>query len=227
MGNLILITLCIALVSSGVTPAWGVEGKILGSDKEVKVPASLVSLLEDQFIELVRNEEPTDIRTDLQIKMEIPRELLSLRMQLKKRGGKSLEEDVEFLLPPGGGRIDLASYLRDGRGLFSFHIEMPEDLTEDDLERLRVFFIPRYHRQIHDNEARGLGCNQYVEITRFFENEIAGHGLLLTTTHHSYFPVIAGTFVFVITRLEGLKLASLTLLDSRFKNSLCPTPTKR
>ena len=208
-------------------PAVALEGKVLRSDKDVVVPSRLPVEIENLYIARVRDEDPKDIRTDLQLKMEIPRQMLSFNVILKKVGGGSLDEDVVFKVPAGGGQIDLEPYVHEGKGLFALKFQMDEGFEDEDLDELKVYYIPRYHRQIQGSETRGLSCDTYAEITRYFKSEILKDGVLLTTTENAYFPVIAGSYILVVTHPTGIKVASLTLWDSRFKNFLCPTKGPR
>lgn len=216
-----------AILSASSLQAYALEGKHLRSDKAVVVPSQLVKEIEQTYIARIRQADDKDIRTDLQIKMEIPRTPLGMNLYLTPQGGKSLEEEVYFKLPAGGAQIDLENYLSDSRGLFKLRVELSqeaddEEEIEEDIANLRVYFIPRHHRLVRGDEALGLGCGTYAEISSFFKSEILKNGLDLTTTHRGYFPVIVGTYILVVYRPEGLKLASLTITDSRFKNSLCP-----
>ncbi len=213
-----LLSLCLMLPIL----AWGIEGRVTKSDKDIQVPALLVQEIEQTYIKRVRTEDPVDIRTDLQLKMEIPREMLGLKLHFEKQGGKSLEENVTFKIPAGGAQIDISSYVREGRGLFTMRMELTEAfVAEEDLKHLRVYFVPRYQRQIQGSQTHGVGCDHFIEITKYFKNEILQKGVLLTTTNEAYFSVIAGSYIFVVTQPTGLKIASLSLMDARYKNFLC------
>lgn len=214
------------LISTSVSTA-ALDGQILRSDKAVLVPKKLVEEIEQVYIRRIREADDRDIRTDLQIKMEIPRQPIRMSLTLTPKGGKSLDEEVNFDIPPGGAQIDLADYLSESRGLFQLRMQMGEEVSEEDLAHLRVYFIPRHHRVPRGDEVHGVGCDNYAEISSFFKSQVLGEGLDLTTTYQAYFPMIVGSYIFVVYQPTGLKVASVTLNDSRFKNSLCVQKSKR
>jgi hypothetical protein len=209
-------------------PAFAQEKPEVRPGKDVLVPTDLIAEIESQYIKTLREEDPKDIRTDLQLKMEIPREMLGMKLFFEKKGGRSLEEDVDLEIPAGGGVVDMSSFLQEHRGLFSLRFELGEEVKEEDLAHLKVFYVPLYRRQAIGKDVRGLGCGRFADISRFFRSTLLkDEGLLLTTTNQGYFPVIAGTYVLAVIQATGLKVANLNLEDSRYKNFLCPRTARR
>lgn len=185
------------------------------------VPTTLVVLLEEEYVKQVRLAQPKEVRSDLQIKMNIPREYFEMKMSFTPKGGSSLEEGVELEISQASGVFELSDFLSSATGLFAVKASFSQDWSEADRKNLKVFFIPRYDKRDSNGIKKGLGCGFYAEITNFFKENILDNSLLQTTSGQSYSSMLLGTYILVSTGAEGLKIASFTLLDKRFDSHRC------
>ncbi|MCB0411586.1 MAG: hypothetical protein KDD22_03625, partial [Bdellovibrionales bacterium] len=160
-----------------------------------------------------------------QIRMEIPREILKVRLFLQSRGGGSLKGSDKDFLVAARSNVDLAELLNSTPGVFNFRFAL-EDKLEEEFEKLQVYFLPRFVPLEGENKDRFVKCEEILDISHFAKEKILHEGILLTTKDLAYLPVMAGSWLFLITGPDGLKMNIFTLADSRYTKKRCPYQKK-
>ncbi len=183
------------------------------SARDVTLPMPLINKLESEYRHFL----------DQQIRRTtggIKRVLLNLEVELTRRGGAALSEDVRVLSPPGGGVIDLADYVSTERGGFNVKIT-PTKSGRERLADTRVFFLSQARSRKFGLEKLGAGCGKFFEVTKYFNRKMSGDGFEVYTADQRYVSVLSGTFVIFKFEFEGLHVGSLTFSDSRYPELGC------
>lgn len=195
-------------------------GSIYKSDKEAPIPRGLVQHLEQSYIKSFRDAQPDSALTDLEIALKVPRRLLQVAVFLKEKNVGTLKSNSKFDMPHGGGAIDLADSVNQGKGLFYLDFDFPE-LSEEQKSQVKVFYISNAKKFQIAGQSVGAGCGQFFDITQFFHEVIHQEGYELAAADLRYLGQMVGTFLFSYIEPAALHIASVTFIDSRYPNIHC------
>lgn len=195
-------------------------GAIYKSDKEAPIPRSLVQHLEQIYIQSFRDAQPDSTLTDIEIALKVPRRLLRVSVFLNEKNLGTLQSNLKFEMPHGGGAIDLADSVNQGKGLFYLDFDFPE-LSQEQKSQLKVFYISNAKRFQISGQTVGAGCGQFFEVTQFFHDVIHQVGYELAAADFRYLGQMVGTFLFSYIEPNVLHIASVTFIDSRYPNIHC------
>lgn len=200
------------------------EGEVLKSARNLVLPKSLVSHIEQMYIRQFREGHPDAVEKDHEVLAKYERELLPVHVWLSPGSGMSVTEGVRFLLPIGGGEIDFSNYVSSKRGRFGLgmQVDLPEGVSSD---QLYIFYISQARVRALDKESFGSGCGKFHDISEFWRSQWRAKEIQLYTKDQRYLSVVAGTYVFVSIKAPQIWLAALTLSDSRFKSLQCLSPS--
>lgn len=190
-----------------------VERPARQSSRDVKMPRALVARIEREYREFLTKQE-------VSLKENIRRRLMNVSVELTQKRQVALHENVRVVTPLGGGVIDLAEFVTPLKGGFRMRILGLNDKSEE-IPGTRVFFVSRAKSRVIDGEEFGAGCDQYMEITTFYNKVMLPEGIELFTAEQRYLSVVGGTFVLVAFTKEELHVASVTFNDSRYPGRLC------
>lgn len=127
----------------------------------------------------------------------------------------------KIALPRGGGEIDLSQYMGISNGTFYVGFEFPEFT---DAQEKKVLFVSRAKKRKIDEEVYGLGCNQFVDIsTKFFE-EMGKAGIKVNSTRERHVTVLGGHFLFSAQKGNTIFASQVTFKDSNHPNLFCEVP---
>lgn len=129
-------------------------------------------------------------------------------------GGKNLELNFGS----GGGELDLADYVQLDRGTFSVAFEISSPHGE---APLRVFFLSNSRRRKIGYEEYGSGCENFYEISSYFNKAMLDRGLLVSSTDRRHVSALVGTYILAYNYDTKLNLSQVTIKDSRFKDLHC------
>ncbi len=129
-------------------------------------------------------------------------------------GGKNLE----LAFGTGGGELDLADYVQLDRGTFSVAFEISSPHGE---APLRVFFLSNSRRRKVGYDSYGSGCENFYEISSYFNKAMLDRGLLVSSTDRRHVSALVGTYIFAFNYDTKLNLSQVTIKDSRFKDLHC------
>lgn len=206
------------------------------TDRNVVVPKQLVAKIEQFFVDSFRRQHPlpegTAPKPTTEILREMKRQYLYLDVIFDDSGKGVLTRSVQYALPRGGGKIDLADVVNPSRaGTFNSyfrwqHSLLPAEALEKQKEgqapgESKVFFVSRARRRKLGSKVYGSGCNQFHDVSDFFQLNLKQYPLELSTLGYSYASVLGGTFVFVHVEKDNLFLGTLTMTDSRFPHLFC------
>jgi hypothetical protein len=196
------------------------EGAMFKSDKEAPIPRSLVQHLEQNYISVFRETHPDSTLTDLEISLKVPRRLMQISVFMKEKNVGTMTANSRFQLPHGGGAIDLAGYVKQGKGLFHLDFNFDE-LTDDQANLIKVYFISNAKRFEISGQKFGAGCGKFFDVTDFFHSRIRKGGMELAAADMRYLGQVIGSFVFSYLEPTALHIGSVTFLDTRYPDSHC------
>lgn len=199
------------------------DGAILKSDKDTPIPRNLVTNLEKQYIQVFRKEKPDSPLTDLQLSLQVPRRLMQISVFLKEQTPGTMLKNARYQLPQGGGTIDLAEIINEGKGIFKLDFQI-EGLTEKQHDAVKVYFVSNSKRFEVHGKTFGVGCGKYLDVTRFFHTKIQTHGMELAAADYRYLGQLLGSFFFTVPEADALYVGSASFVDSRYKDSHCVFP---
>ena len=199
------------------------EGSIYKSDKDAPIPRQLVSMLEQDYINTYREENQDSALTDIQLRLQVPRRLLQINVFLREKTPGTLSESMRFSLPQGGASVDLADVVNEGKGVF--HVDFGfGDLTPEQKEKVRVFFVSNSKRFDVHGKTFGGGCGKFFDITSYFHKTIRVQGLELAAADFRYLGQLLGSFFFTFSEPDALFVGSASFVDSRYQDSHCQFP---
>jgi hypothetical protein len=199
-------------------------GHIFSYEKGAAIPDQLVSLIEAQYLRIFRERYPDSEKSDVEVITGIPRRLLELNVYLREKNSGTLIDDTRFALPSGGGAIDLAEFVNDGKGIFYVDWEVNLEAYEIDPMALKVYFVSNNHKFKVGKEVFGTGCGAYFEITTFFSEVIQVSGYEVAAADKRYLGQMLGTFYFVAMNPSGIYVAATSFLDTRYPKVHCLPP---
>ena len=202
------------------------KGTIYKSDKDVPIPNKLIDLLEKQYVDAYRLENPDSPLTDLQLTLQVPRRLLELSVQFVEKNEGTLSGNTEFRLPQGGAAIDLADYVIGEKGIFFVRI-FAQGLDEIQLENLKVYFVSNSKKMNIQEDIYGAGCGKLFDISSFYHKIISQQGHEVAAAKLRYLGQLVGTFFFFYAESDAFYVGSSTFVDSRYQDSHCIFPESR
>ncbi|NUN05473.1 MAG: hypothetical protein HUU57_06910 [Bdellovibrio sp.] len=140
---------------------------------------------------------------------------------VEKNPGVVAGEAVKISLPKGGGTVDLSRFISNKQGTFYVGFEFPEFA---DVEAKKVIFISNTKKRRIGNQVFGAGCNQILDITDRFMQEMKGEGLKVNTTQERYVSVMGGTFLFAAQKGSDVFLAQVTFTNPQQAALFCGAP---
>lgn len=148
------------------------------------------------------------------------KKLFQIRVQLIEKANRALQgQNIELVMPEGGGRIDLAEYVKGTSGSFYVKV-LPSDQV--DAKKVNVYFLSNSVKRNLEGTHWGSGCDKFFDVTSIFRKQFFKGGLLVFNTYERFVSVLAGTYVFASAEEGILHLSQLTLMDSRHMNLQCP-----
>lgn len=228
----IFLTICVlqfnvAFASESKAKDTFIDGKIIDSEKGIKIPKSLMNEFHDLYYKQMLSHDA--VRTEASTKQEVVKQLKRKFLEVKAY----IFDDVEgqliaptrLVMPRGGGVVDLKQVLpRIEKLWFRLKIELSLKDTKENItssKHFKVFFVSNQKNRNVDYKEYGLGCNEYVDITSYFKQVIAGKGMVLPFKEQKYISVVGGAFIFAYTQAENLYLGSLGVYDSRYADLQC------
>jgi len=214
--GLTLWILCISYLAVSPGASAREERQAEASSRDVQLPRPLVDLIEREYKDFLAKQ-------NLLPKDGIRRSLLKAEVELRQKpetANSPLEDDFIVATPIGGGVVDLDEMVKLNRGVFLIDVRAKTE-AGDQPPSLRVFFVSGSKKRILGRDEVGSGCNQFMEITKAYNQDWLPHGLEVYTADQRYVSVLAGTYVFVNFSTEALGVASVRILDSRFANLMC------
>lgn len=140
---------------------------------------------------------------------------------VEKNPGVVAGEAVKISLPKGGGTVDLSRFITSKQGTFYVGFEFPEFA---EAQAKKVIFISNTKKRRIGNQVFGAGCNQILDITDRFMQEMKGEGLKVNTTQERYISVMGGTFLFAAQKGSDVFLAQVTFTHPQQAALFCGAP---
>lgn len=204
-----------------------VEGKIIDSEKGIRIPKSLMNEIQDLYYQQILSFDAvrTEASTKQEIAKDLKRKFLDVKALLYDDLKGQLINSTSLMMPRGGGVADLKEVLPEINKLwFRLKIELSsKDIKEDILSSkfFKVFFVSNQKKRRLDYTNYGMGCNKYVDITPYFKKIIAKNGMVLPFKEQKYISVVGGAFIFAYAKEENLYLGSFGVYDSRYPDIQC------
>lgn len=137
---------------------------------------------------------------------------------IEKTQGVLKHSNYKFDYGPGGGELDLADYVdKNKKGTFylAFQID-PQEQGE-----VSAWYLSNTRKRNIDGDMVGNGCNTFFDITKYFSSEMSKKGFTVNSTDQRYVSALSGQY-FLRAKKEGrVAIATIDILDSRYKNLLC------
>ncbi len=194
-----------------------VEKDMYDRDLEVFLPESLWSRLEDSYNLLEQDRKslpPAKKRSFHGFTVQL------LEVKEHPLRGKN------FTLRFGGrgGFLDLAEFVTGKSGHFRIRIE-PAEWEKFALKK--VYYMSHAKKRNWRNETIGAGCENFMDITSFFQTSWNKEGAESFLGDQHYASVWSGTYFFVGANEGELALAQITITDSRYPELYCRQPTEK
>ncbi|MBX7232495.1 MAG: hypothetical protein K1X29_10460 [Bdellovibrionales bacterium] len=225
MPTLIVFLLLNLLYSSQPSPASPqiqksepMHKKISKSNREVKVPLALIEELKKwQKI----NKDKENLQKTDSSHWKIDRQLLNLEMEIQFSNQDSLDKNIKYLFPTGGGLLDFAEEIFSTQGEFT--LKFIVNNFEINSNNLRVFYISEARQRQLNQVTYGSGCNKWMEVSRWFHSKKQDSKLTLSISKQRYVSALSGSWIFASSIKNQLYLGALSLTDSRDNSLLCKT----
>ncbi|MCB0361691.1 MAG: hypothetical protein KDD35_03170 [Bdellovibrionales bacterium] len=195
--------------------------RLTSTNKLATVPRQLINQIEQSYIEAYRKAKPESKETDGEIIANIPRRSLDMHISLATPSSGVLESNAGFEVGRGGGRLDLADWVTGVRGDFYFSVRIkfePAMLAQ----QLKVYYISHSPKIKIEDQTWGMGCGKLADISNFYHSQWSLSGWRLNSTGQRYLYAASGVYLFVYLKDDLLYLTSLSVLDSRYREALCP-----
>lgn len=137
---------------------------------------------------------------------------------VQKNDGVVEGDAIKVSFPKGGGSIDLSRFITKKRGSFYLGFEFPQF---EGAQAQKVIFVSNARKRKVGGQIFGAGCNQILDITTRFTEEMKDQGIKLNTTQERYVGVVGGTFIFSAQHGNDVYLAQVTIKNSEFKTLFC------
>ena len=216
--TLVLLTSCREKADESVTYESGVVAE---TSKNFLFPAGLKEEIEEAYVAFMKTQGPPfDIKTKEELLVQLPREYLDLEVKLTPVASGILTAPTQFILPRGGGAIDLKDYVKGTKGSFFVSFKWAKTTTPDQpLSSIKIFYLSQAKKRKIDDENFGAGCDRYMDVTSFIQS--LSPGLKVNATSQRYVSVLAGIYYFVGFEKEKIYLGALKIMDSRHPQIQC------
>ena len=198
-------------------------GSIEKTSKDFLIPREVRSDIEKKYLKFIRSENIKNVLTDEELLSRIPREYLDIEIYLRADAPGVLSNNTKFLLPRGGGEIDLKDYVRGKKGYFYLVTNVKRtNQPSKKIDKFLVYFLSETKSRKILGDKFGSGCRKYMDITKIMLGANSRGGLQLNVTDLRYLPVIGGTFYFVNFDPERkIYLGALRVTDTRYSDFFC------
>lgn len=219
--SLILFSISCTRNENDWTPTKFSSGSIESTDKDVKIPKSLLIEFEKAYIDQMHKMHIGSTKKDIDWLLEVPLHFFQLSVFLKEAKKGVLEGDYLFSFVKGGGTVDLAKHMGDKRGAFWLHMDLglPPNVSDS---KLQVYFLNETRPRRIGDESLGLSCGKILNVSKFFKEKIVKKSLKLYTAELRYLNIIGGTFYLILPHENQLYLSSLSFRDTRYSELDCP-----
>ena len=119
--------------------------------------------------------------------------------------------------------MDLAEFVNEGKGVFHLDFDF-SDISEEQREKIRVFFVSNSKRFDVHGKTFGAGCGKFLEVTSFFHKVVRVKGMELAAADFRYLGQMLGSFFFTFAESDALFVGSASFIDSRYRDSHCLFP---
>lgn len=141
-----------------------------------------------------------------------------MKVLLKEKNTGVLKQKEMFLeFPRGGGELDFSQVLGDRVG--TFYLQFIFD--DESKAGIQSHFISQAKQRKVDGKVWGLGCGKYAVVNQLMEKEGFENGLTANTFNLRHLSVYGGSFVFAKIEGSQLRMAQVTLKDSRYPEMFC------
>ncbi|MCH2532904.1 MAG: hypothetical protein MK008_00510 [Bdellovibrionales bacterium] len=225
--TILILQLNLAFASENKSQDKFIDGKIIDSEKGIKIPKSLMNEIHDLYYQQMLSYDPvrTEASTKQEVVKQLKRKFLEVKAYLFDDVQGQLISSTRLVMPRGGGVVDLKQVLPQIEKLwFRLKIELSLKDTDEKIissKHFKVFFVSNQKKRNVDYKEYGMGCNKYVDITSYFKQIIANKGMVLPFADQKYISVAGGAFIFAYTQAENLYLGSLGVYDSRYADLQC------
>jgi hypothetical protein len=199
-------------------------GSVSGLSKEILFPVELKPIVDAEYIKYMKSlGAPFDIQTDDEILSRRAREYLNVNLYLYAERPGALEQDTVFRLPQGGGVVDLKNTVRGSKGSFytRFYLEKSSN-PDEKINSFRVYYLSGAKVKDLSDEAWGAGCGAFMELTSLMKNRGMRKGVLANATDGRHALLLSGYYYFIAFSKEKMYMASVELLDSKYREYMCP-----
>lgn len=135
----------------------------------------------------------------------------------EKNPGVLKEPSIQYVLPNGGGHIDLSKLTTGANGSFYVKVEIEIDPKDSP----SYWFISRSKKRRIDQEVWGGGCNTFYNLDKFVPLQMFSGEFLVNTTRDRHITLLGGTFLFASRKSRDLKIAHLTFSDTTKDRLFC------
>lgn len=203
-------------------------GRVLGSIRDLKIPKPLVKQMEGEYIKSFRlyDSVRASALSESEIMLNSDRKYLIIKVEVFDEGSGALVAPTRFVMPRGGGIIDLAPLVTSKRANFRVKIQIdvdPQDQHQLDVPSLiRAYYVSGAKVKEYPEDIYGAGCNKFMDLTQFYKNQFSKNGIEVNTTDDRYISVLAGSYFFLLAHQEILYLGAIKFINSKRKDLLCP-----
>jgi hypothetical protein len=202
-----------------------IDGVAVETSKDVTIPKALFEKIENEFIAHFKEFSPdAESKDDKLILAQIKREYFDIEVLMHEKNKGTLIHNTKFVVPRGGGTIDLADYVVGKVGSFYLKWKLLRNAKPfEEVNQVKVYYVSDAKKRKLDDEEYGNGCGKYMEIGTFF-HKLRKDFFRVNATQQRYVSVLAGTYLF--TKFEGpaLIMGSLTIQDRRYPQLTCQRP---
>lgn len=187
------------------------------SSRDVKVPRTLVALVEKEYRDYLTQNK-------LNVDQELLRQFIDIEVEFLQGRTPALNDSALVSTPLGGGVIDLAEMVQERPG--SFHVKVRSKTSKGEkLSDVRVFFVNRARNRKMSDGSYGAICGEIYEISNHYNKHMSSDGWTLYSADQRYLSVLGGTFVLVSYTPESILVGSVTFMDSRYPQLMCEENT--
>lgn len=204
-----------------------IDGKIIDSEKGIKIPKSLMNEIHNLYYNQMLSHDPvrTEASTKVEVVKQLKRKFLEVKAYIFDDVQGQLLSPTRLVMPRGGGVVDFKQVLPAIDKLwFRLKVELSLKDTKENIissKHFKVFFVSNQKKRTVDYKEYGMGCNEYVDITSYFRQVVSDKGMVLPFKEQKYISVVGGAFIFAYTQAENLYLGSLGVYDSRYADLQC------
>lgn len=135
----------------------------------------------------------------------------------EKNPGVLKQPAIQYVLPNGGGHIDLSKVVGTVSG--SFFVKVEVDLDPKDSPS--YWFVSRSKKRRIEGEIWGGGCNTFYSLDKFAEKQLFTGEFLVNTTRDRHVTLLGGSFLFASRKSRDIKIAHLTFSDTTKDQLFC------